>query len=101
MGNVCDLVQKCESFAHHKLPLYGINHSLFKFFNDAFMNAITEIFNGVLSIGQHHRGSVVWQLTFWLCVTTVNIRGGPIPVSVLVSVPIPAIIGSIGIGNLT
>ena len=31
-------------------PLYGINHSLFKFFNDAFMNAITEIFNGVFSM---------------------------------------------------
>ena len=31
-------------------PLYGINYSLFKFFNDAFMNVITEIFNGVLSI---------------------------------------------------
>ena len=54
--------------------LYGINHSLFKFFNDAFMNAITEIFNGVFSIGQHHRGSVVWQLTFWLCVITVNVQ---------------------------
>ena len=57
-------------------PLYGtiLNYSLFKFFNDAFMNAITEIFNGILSIGQHHRGSVVWQLTFWLCVTTVDIQ---------------------------
>ena len=36
-----------------------LNYSLFKFFKDAFVYIITEIFNSVFSIGQYHGSGVV------------------------------------------